>query len=104
MLAQTSPIFAALALFGLSTYFGLLPIYRLIQMHEARHELRASSASYLRRAGGWIIVAVWLGSVLFCAVFIGDWWITGDHAAAMARAVHRIGLLFQLLASLGGVR
>ena len=36
MLAETSPLFAAAILFGLSTYFGLIPIYRLIQMHEAR--------------------------------------------------------------------
>ena len=104
MLAETSPLFAAAALFGLSTYFGLIPIYRLIQMHEARHELRQGSASQLRRAGGWVVVALWLATVMWCAVFLGDWWATGDYIAASDRAWLRIGLLAKLAASVGGMR
>jgi hypothetical protein len=83
--------------------FGLIPIHRMIHMHEARDELRQGSASRLRRAERWGVIAVWLAVVLSCLVFSGDWAATGDYQSTTERAAQRTDLLINLLvASAGG--
>lgn len=104
MLINASVLFAAAILFGASTYLGMIPVHRMIQRREAQHELRMGSASYFRRMGGLVFVAVWLITVIFLSTIIGDWAVTDDLDAAMDRAGLRIGLLLRFAASFGGLR
>ena len=104
MLTNASVLIAATILFSFSTYLGLIPVHRMIQRREAQHELRWGSASYVRRMGGLFIIFVWVITVIFLSMIIGDWGVTGDLDAALDRAGLRIGLLIKMAASLGGVR
>lgn len=101
MLTNASVLIAAAILFSFSTYLGLIPVHRMIQRREAQHELRWG---YVRRMGGLFIIFVWVITVIFLSMIIGDWGVTGDLDAALNRAGLRIGLLNKMAASLGGVR
>ena len=104
MLINLSVLVAAAVLFAFSTYLGLIPVHRMIQRREARHELRLGSASYLRRMGGLLFVFVWIITVVFLSTILGDWGTTGDLEAALDRASLRLGLLLRFAASFGGIR
>ena len=104
MILDASFLFSAVALFGLSTYFRLLPVHRMIQRREAHHELRSGSASYLRRMGDAILFVTWIIVVLCLSSILGDWAVTGDLDAAMDRAGRRAAVLFKLAASNVGLR
>ena len=75
------PIIAALGVFIVSTGVGVAMVRKLIQVHEAKHELKHGSAGFLRTVSGWSMIAIWLMVVWFSATIIGDWGVSGDLGA-----------------------
>ncbi|KPQ15905.1 MAG: Ion transport protein [Rhodobacteraceae bacterium HLUCCO18] len=97
----SAPILLSIAvLFGAMTVAGIFPVLRLIRIHEAHHELKQGSASFLRSLAGWSIIAVWIGGAWFCATIIGDWAVTDDLDGAIDRAMVRLYVLLEILAML----
>lgn len=95
------PLLLTIALIALSGGLGIWPITKIIQMNEARHELKQGSAGYLRSLSGWFVVVLWLVVTWFVATILGDWWATADLEGAIARSARRLELIFHILATLG---
>ena len=96
----SGPFLSALALCVLSTAIGIMPVHKIIQVREAKHELKQGSAGFLRSIGGWSIIFLWFGAVWFLATIIGDWGATGDLAGAWERGQIRLRVLLEILAAL----
>jgi len=94
-----APFLATIGLIALSAGVGILPMRKIVQMREARHELKHGSASFLRAMSGWLFIALWLTATWFCATIIGDWGVTGDLDGAIARSGRRLEILLHLLAA-----
>ena len=92
-------IAATLAVIGLSALVGIRPMRKIIEMSEARHELKQGSASFLRAMSGWLIIAAWLLMTWFFATITGDWWATGDLEGALARSGDRLAIILEILAA-----
>ena len=99
-LVNAAPFMAALALFAISTGVGMIQVVKIIQIREAKHELKYGSAGFLRSVGGWSIVIIWFAAVWFLATIIGDWGATGDLAGAWDRGQLRLRILIEILAAL----
>lgn len=95
-----APALGGLALFALSTLIGIAAVRKLIQVAEARHELRIGSAGWIRTLSGWSMIAFWLMATWFAASVIGDWQVTGDLQGAADRAVVRFVILVELAAEI----
>ena len=96
-----APILGALLLLVVSTMFGIAPVKKLIEVREAKHELKHGSAGFLRTTAGWFVIVLWLAFTWFGATILGDWWATGDLEGAIARGWLRLRVLLELLAALG---
>ena len=96
----TGPLLATLALFALSTGVGMCQVAKIIQIREAKHELKQGSAGFLRSLSGWSVIFIWFGLVWFCATIIGDWGATGDLEGAIERGWVRLQILLEILAAL----
>lgn len=94
------PLIATLVLMALSTALGMAQVKKLIEIHEARHELKHGSAGFIRSIAGWSFIAFWGMGVWFVATIIGDWGATGDLHAAMDRAWLRLRILLEIAAAL----
>ena len=94
------PAIAALTLFIVSTGIGVGMVKKLIQVAEAKHELKQGSAGFLRTISGWSMIAIWLMSAWFCATIIGDWGATGDLDGAIARGWIRLQILLEIAVAL----
>lgn len=94
------PVIGAAVLVLAGGAAGILPMRKLIQMHEARHELKHGSAGFLRTMSGWIVIAIWAAAIWFVASVLGDWWATQDLSGAMARGLRRLEILLHILAAL----
>lgn len=90
---------SALVLFGLATVIGVAPVVKLIQVYEAKHELKHGSAGFIRSISGWSMIALWLMSAWFFATIIGDWGATGDLDGAIARGWLRLQILLEIAAA-----
>ena len=101
MFDSLTPILAGLVLLVVSTLFGVAPVKKLIQVREAKHELKHGSAGFLRTTAGWFIIVLWLAFTWFCATILGDWWATGDLDRAIERGLLRLQVLLEILAALG---
>ncbi len=101
MLSDPGPILATLIIVALASLVGIHPIKKLIQVGEAKHELKHGSAGFLRTMSGWIIIVVWLAAVWFFASVTGDWWATGDLEGAIERGWYRLELILIILEALG---
>lgn len=101
MLNFLGPIPTTLLLIGIATSLGAYPIKKLIQVREAKHELKQNSPGYIRTISGWTIIALWLAATWFFATITGDWWATGDLSGALERSARRLELLLHILAALG---
>lgn len=99
--AGLSPVIAALALIAGSAVLGIFPVKKLIQVREAKHELKHGSAGFIRTTSGWIIIAIWLALTWFAATILGDWSVTGDLAGAIDRGWLRLQIILEILAALG---
>jgi len=100
MFFAVGPVLAALFLIVTAAGFGLYPIKKLIQVQEAKHELKHGSAGFLRTMSGWIVIAIWCAATWFAATIIGDWWATGDLSGAVGRSWRRLELILRILAAL----
>ena len=94
------PALFGLWLFIVSTAIGVGMVRKLIQVHEARHELKRGSAGFLRTISGWSMIALWLMAVWFFATIIGDWGATGDLDGAIERGLLRLYVLLEIAAAL----
>ena len=96
----SGPFWATLALFAISTAVGMVQVVKVIQIREAKHELKQGSAGFLRSVGGWSLIFIWFGGVWFLATIIGDWGVSGDLAGAWERGQLRLRILLEILAAL----
>ena len=93
---QLGPIIAAGVLFAISTLVGLLNVRKIVQVYEAKHELKQGSAGAIRTISGWSVVAFWLLATWFCATVIGDWHASGDLQAAIDRSWLRLRVILEI--------
>ena len=91
-----SPLLAGLALLVASTIAGVLPVKKLIQVYEAKHELKHGSAGFLRTLSGWSIIALWLMAAWFFATIVGDWGASGDLEGAIDRSWLRLQVMIEI--------
>ena len=94
------PFLAALVLLAVSALLGYRPVRKLIEVQEAKHELKHGSAGFLRSMSGWFVIVLWLAFTWFGATILGDWWATGDLEGAVERAWVRLQILLEILAAL----
>ncbi|MEO1640715.1 MAG: hypothetical protein AAFU41_15850 [Pseudomonadota bacterium] len=94
------PYLYALGLLGMTTLLGIMPVRKLIEVREARHELKQGSAGFLRTVSGWSIILFWIAGTWFCATILGDWATYGDLDAAIDRGLIRLRILLEILAAL----
>ena len=94
------PLASILVVLALGALAGIAPMKKLIEVQEAKHELRRGSAGFLRTISGWVVIAVWLAAVWFCGTVIGDWMRLDDLGAAIDRAQLRLYILLEILAAL----
>ncbi|MEO0752473.1 MAG: hypothetical protein AAFY25_11790 [Pseudomonadota bacterium] len=99
-LILSGPFLATLTLFVVSTGAGMIQVVKVIQIREAKHELKQGSAGFLRSIGGWSVIFIWFGAVWFLATIIGDWGVSGDLAGAWDRGQLRLRILLEILAAL----
>ena len=94
------PFLAGCVLLVIATGIGILPVRKLIKIHEAKHELKQGSAGFIRTISGWAIIAFWLMATWFIATILGDWANTGDLQGAIDRSWLRLRILLELAAAL----
>lgn len=97
---QIAPLVSALALLVVASLIGIVPVKKLIQIAEAKHELRQGSAGRLRTVGGWSIIAFWLLITLYLGTILGDWLVTGDPGGAVDRSMIRLRILLEILSAI----
>lgn len=97
----SAPYLWGLVLIFVSAGFGILPVRKLIQVREAKHELKHGSAGFIRTTAGWFIIVLWLAFTWFIASILGDWSATGDLQGAIDRGWLRLQVLLEILAALG---
>lgn len=95
-----APLIATLVLWALATSIGIGRVVKIIQVREAKHELRQGSAGFIRGIAGWSVIAFWLGGTWFFATVYGDWFVSGDLDGAMERSWLRLRILLEILAAL----
>ncbi|MEM1276159.1 MAG: hypothetical protein AAGH74_06525 [Pseudomonadota bacterium] len=100
MISSLTPEIATLLILCTASILGIYPIKKLIDVKEARHELRHGSPGFLRTISGWTIIVVWLVTTWFLATITGDWWATGDLEGALQRSGRRLELVLRILAAL----
>lgn len=100
MSPDLAPLLSTLLLICAATGLSLRPVRKIIEVREAKHELKHGSPGFLRTMSGWIVIAFWGFATWFLATILGDWWATGDLEGAIARSGHRLELLLHILAAL----
>ena len=93
---EQSPLLIGVALFALSTWFGVVQVKKLIAVYEARHELKRGSAGWIRSISGWSLVAFWLLATWFVSTVLGDWFVTEDLGGALLRAELRLRIILEI--------
>ena len=94
------PLLLCLPLIGASALIGLPMVKKLIDVKEARHELKRDSTSYIIGVAGWSVTAFWLMAKWYLATILGDWMVTDDLPSAIDRALTRLWVLLQIAAEL----
>ncbi|MEM6728764.1 MAG: hypothetical protein AAF618_09705 [Pseudomonadota bacterium] len=93
------PILASSVLIiGLGALIGAGPARKLIQVREAKRDLKRGSASFIRGIAGWSLIALWLAAIWYGGTIIGDWAVTGDLEGAAERSLLRLRILIEILA------
>jgi hypothetical protein len=100
MFFALGPVLATVSVIFIAASLGIYPIKKLIQVREAKHELKHGSAGFFRTMSGWIVIAIWVAVTWFVATIIGDWWATGDLNGAIARSWLRLELILRILEAL----
>jgi len=101
MIETLGPLGLTLVAFAVSTLAGYLPVRKLIEVREARHELKQGSAGFIRTTSGWFVIVIWLALTWFAGTFCGDWFRTGSFEIALDRGMLRLQVLPEILAALG---
>lgn len=101
MFDSVGPFVALALLLVLSAAFGIVPMRKLIQVREAKHELKQGSAGFIRTTSGWFVIVIWLAAAWFVATVLGDWWASGDLDRAIDRGLIRLQILLEILAAFG---
>ena len=99
-LSSLAPFLLGLSLFALATALGILPVQKLIQIREAKHELRHGSTGFIVTVSGWAVIAFWIMAVWFAATVLGDWATHGDLSDALDRAALRARILLEIAMAL----
>lgn len=94
------PLLLCLPLIGASALIGVPMVKKLVDVKEARHELKRDSTSYIMGVAGWSVIAFWLMATWYLATILGDWMVTGDVAGAIDRSLTRLWVLLQIAAEL----
>lgn len=94
------PLLSGLLLFVVATASGAGMMRKLVQVHEARRELKHGSAGFLRTVAGWSAIGFWGLAVWFAATIVGDWGVSGDLDGAIARSWLRLEILLHIAAAL----
>lgn len=95
-----APFVAAVVLLMASTTVGMMAVVKLIQIYEAKHELKRGSAGAIRMIAGWSMVAFWIMAVWFFATILGDWNASGDLQGAIDRSLLRLRILLEIAAAI----
>jgi len=95
-----APIVSLLVLLAGSSLVGVGPVRKLIQVREAKHELKRGSAGMLRSFSGWSVIAFWLLITLYLATVLGDWLVSGDLGGAVDRSMLRLRIILEILAAI----
>lgn len=95
-----APWIATFVLLAVSTALGMGSIRKIIQVYEAKHELKQGSAGWIRSISGWSIIAFWIAATWFIATVLGDWGVTGDLDGAIDRSMLRLRILLEILAAI----
>ena len=98
--AILAPLLVAAVILGISALIGLRPVRKLIEVREAKHELKHGSAGFIRTTSGWFVIVLWLAFTWFFATVTGDWWATGDLEGAIERGWLRLRILLEILAAM----
>lgn len=98
---EFGPVFIGVLVFAGATMLGVGPVRKVIQIREARHELKQGSAGYLRTLAGWSVIAFWIMATWFAATIIGDWAVSGDLNGAFERSGQRLRILLRIAAAIG---
>ena len=100
MVSNLAPLVNSLLLIGFATLLSVGPVRKIIEVKEAKHELKHGSPGFLRSLSGCIVIAIWGFATWFCATILGDWWASGDLEGAIARSGRRLELILHILAAL----
>lgn len=100
VLSDVTPFVALAVTLLISSTVGIRPVRKLIEVREAKHELKHGSAGFIRTTSGWFVIVLWLAASWFVASVLGDWWATGDLEGAIDRGWLRLQVLFEILAAL----
>jgi len=101
MIETLGPVGLTLLALAVSTLAGYLPVRKLIEVREAKHELKHGSAGFIRTTSGWFVIVIWLALTWFMGTFCGDWFRSGSFEFAMDRGLLRLQILLEILAALG---
>lgn len=96
------PYLSVIVLFAAATIFGMQPIHKIIEMREARHELKQGSAGWIRSLSGWSFVAFWIVGTGAFAGFLADWAQKGDLSMAIAQSGNPLNILSDIAATIAG--
>ncbi|ETA51614.1 hypothetical protein [Ponticoccus alexandrii] len=92
-------LFTALLLL-LAALVGTGTVRKMIEVYEAKHELKQGSAGFFRMIRGWSRIGFWLLITWFLASVMGDWHRTDDLGGAIDRAQLRLYVMMEILAAL----
>lgn len=92
-------LFTALLLL-LAALVGTGTVRKMIEVYEAKHELKQGSAGFFRMIRGWSRIGFWLLITWFLASVMGDWHRTDDLGGAIDRAQLRLYVIMEILAAL----
>ncbi|MEL7114170.1 MAG: hypothetical protein AAGP08_01035 [Pseudomonadota bacterium] len=100
MPVDPAPWISLAVLFALATLIGMGTVRKLIQVYEAKHELKQGSAGFIRSISGWSLIAFWLMATWFFATIVGDWATSGSLEGALDRAWLRLRILLEIAAAI----
>lgn len=95
-----TPIPLLVFLFVASSAIGITSVKKMIQVREAKHELKQGSAGFLRSVAGWSFIAFWAMATWFISTVLGDWQMSGDVEGALERGALRFRILVEIAMAL----
>ena len=91
-----TPLLLFVLLFIASSAIGVTSVKKMIQVREAKHELKHGSAGFLRSVAGWSFIAFWAMATWFVSTVLGDWQMSGDVEGALEHGALRLRVLVEI--------